>query len=36
MNDKENECEVKNKVKENIIKKSRYDNYLSFIHSNKG
>lgn len=27
----ETECEVKNKVNENIILKSRYDNYLNFI-----
>ena len=36
MHDKELDCEVKNKVKENVIKKSRYDNYLNFIHNNKG
>lgn len=31
MHDKETECEVKNKVKENVIMKSRYENYLKFI-----
>ena len=31
MHDKEIECEVKNKVKENVIMKSRYENYLKFI-----
>lgn len=36
MHDKELDCEVKTKVKENVIKKSRYDNYLNFIHNNKG
>ena len=31
MHDKETEREVKNKVKENVIMKSRYENYLKFI-----
>lgn len=31
MHDKENECEVKNKVDENKILRSRYENYIKFI-----
>ena len=31
MHDKENNCCIKNKVNENVILKSRYDNYLKFI-----
>ncbi len=31
MHDKEDQCEIKNKVNEGIILKSRYDNYLKFI-----
>ena len=31
MHDKENNCEVKAKVKEKTILKSRYDNYIKFI-----
>ena len=31
MHYKEDECEIKNKVKEDIILKDRYDNYISFI-----
>ena len=31
MHDKEDQCEIKNKVNEEIILKSRYDNYLKFI-----
>ena len=31
MHDKEDRCEIKNKVNEEIILKSRYDNYLKFI-----
>lgn len=32
MHDKEDECEVKNKVKSGDILESRYQNYLNFIH----
>ena len=31
MHNKEDECEIKNKVNEKIILKSRYDNYINFI-----
>ena len=31
MHDKESDCAIKTKVKENIIKPSRYENYLKFI-----
>lgn len=31
MHHKEDECEIKNKVNENVILKDRYDNYISFI-----
>lgn len=31
MHDKENECEIKEKVNENIILKTRYKNYINFI-----
>lgn len=32
MHDKENKCNIKNKVEDGIILKSRYENYLNFIH----
>ena len=32
MHDKEDECEVKNKVRSGDILESRYQNYLNFIH----
>ena len=31
MHDKEDKCEIKNKVDENVILRSRYNNYLKFI-----
>lgn len=32
MHDKEDNCEIKRKVEQDIILKSRYDDYLKFIH----
>ena len=34
MHDKENKCEIKNQVELGNILKSRYDDYLNFIHKN--
>lgn len=35
MHDKEDECEVKNKVRSGDILESRYQNYLNFIHKHE-
>lgn len=35
MHDREDECEIKNKVNQKEILKSRYDNYINFIHQNQ-
>lgn len=35
MHDSETKCEIKNKVESGEILKSRYDNYLKFIHKEK-
>lgn len=32
LHDKEDDCNIKEKVKEKVIKKSRYDNYIKFIN----
>lgn len=34
MHDKENKCEIKKQVEQGNILKSRYDDYLNFIHKN--
>lgn len=36
MHDREDQCHIKELVKEKVIKKTRYENYLKFISENEG